>query len=164
MESELLQTLKAMKGVVGKKPHPITAEHIVEFSGIRYNMVNGSVSGNPIEEMILVSVGSEFPADLVVQPRIKNPALAKKAIQTYGCLPPIVPGLHEEAAADLMAIASVDLKGSNQVVVHLCLDVPTMQRSKHYYLKRIEEFMENCQQPVGTYMYVCTLVGMYTLL
>ena len=71
----------------------------------------------------------------------------------FGSLPSIVPGLHEETAADLMATASVRMKSLNEMVVQLLLDVPMMQRSKQYYLKKMEEFFQNCKQPAG--MYVC---------
>ena len=104
--------------------------------------------------MILVSVGDEFPPDIVVKKRIKNPALVAKATQIFGSLPSTVPGLHEEAAADLMAIASVSMRSANGTVVQLYLDVPMMQRSKQYYLKKIEEFLQNCKQPVGTYGHI----------
>ena len=148
-ERELLQELKRMKGVEGRKPTPPTGDHFVESRGIRYNMKLGCVAGNTGEVMILVSVGSEFPTGVQVQPRVRDPALAEKAIQTHGRLPPIVTGLHEEAAADLMATASVELQRPNGDLVRLCLDVPGKQRSKEYYLKTIEEFLKHCQQPGG---------------
>ena len=107
------------------------------------------MSGNTGERMILVSVGNKFPTDVVVKQRIKNSALAKKATQlTFGS-PFIIPGLHEEAAADLMATASTVMKETNSIVVQLCLDVPMMQRSKQYYFKKIEVFLQNCKQPAG---------------
>ena len=99
--------------------------------------------------MILVSVGSESPPGIKVQSRVKDPARAEKAIEIYGQLPLKVTGLHEEAAADLMAAASLRLQSSTSDVVRLCLDVPEKQRSKQYYLKIMEKFIEQCQQPVG---------------
>ena len=102
--------------------------------------------------MILVSVGSEFPVGKVVHPRIRNPALAEKAKQMYGSLPSIVPGLHAEAAADLMATAIQQLKSPNSTVVKLYLDVPMMQRSKQYYLNKIQEFLQHCKRRVGMYV------------
>ena len=102
-ERGLLQELKRMKGVERKQPTPYTGDHYVESKGIRYNMKQGGAGGNTAEVMILVSVGSDFPAAVQVQPRERNPALAEKAIQIHGRLPSIVTGLHEEAAADLMA-------------------------------------------------------------
>ena len=99
--------------------------------------------------MILVSVGSKFPADVRVQPRVRDPVLAEKAIETYGRLPLMVTGLHEEVAADLMATASLRLQDSSVDLVRLCLDVPGKQHSKQYYLKTIEEYLKLCQQPVG---------------
>jgi len=120
-------------------------------------MKRGVVGGNTAEEMILVSVGSEFPAGVQVQPREGNPALAVKAVQTYGHLPPILTGLHEEAAADLMARASLRLQAPDTDLVHLCLDVPGKQRSKRYYLKVIEEFIKHCQQPVGMLHFISEL-------
>ena len=149
MEGKLLQEMKKLNGAVSKELREVTGEHHVESTGIMYNIKLGVVGGNKGETILLVSVGSEFPADISVQPRIKNPANAKKATQIYGSLPPIVPGLHEEAAADLMATANPDLKSSNFNVVQLCVDVPMMQRSKHYYLKKIQEFFEHCKHTVG---------------
>ena len=138
-----------MKGVEGKELTQPAGEYYLCSRGIRYDMRRGSVRGNMGETLILVSVGSEFPAGVQVQPRVRNPALAKRAIQTYGHLPPIVTGLHEEAAADLMARASIKLQDHSSDVVRLCLDVPGIQRSKEYYLKTIEEYLKHCQQPVG---------------
>ena len=105
--------------------------------------------GNTSETLILVSVGSEFPSGVQVQPRVRSPALAERAVQTYGHLPPIVTELHEEAAADLIAKASMELQAPDTDLVRLCLDAPGKQRSKEYYLKTIEEFFKHCQQPVG---------------
>ena len=123
-----------MKGVEGKQPTPPTGEHYVWSGGIRYNMRLGAVGGNTRESLILVTVGSEFSAGVQVQLRIKNPALAERAIQMYGSLPPIVTGLHEEAAADLMARASLQLQSPTADLVRLCMDVPGKQRSKEYYI------------------------------
>ena len=138
-----------MKGVEGKQPTPPTGEHYVWSRGMGYDVKLGSVGGNTRESLILVSVGSEFPAGVQVQSRVKSPALAERAIQSYGHLPPIVTGLHEEAAADLMARASQELQDCSSDLVHLYLDVPGKQRSKEYYLKTIEEFLKHCQRPVG---------------
>ena len=137
-----------MKGVEGKQPTPPTGEHFVLSRAVRYNMKYGTVGGNTGETFIIVSVGSEFPAGVQVQPRVRSPVLAERAIQIYGHLP-IVTGLHEEAAADLMAKASLQLQSSNTDLVCLCLDVPGKQRSKEYYLRTIEEFLKRCQQPGG---------------
>ena len=138
-----------MKGVEGKQPTPPTEEHYVLSRNVRYNMKYGTVGGNTGETLILVSVGSEFPAGIQVQPRERNPAIAERAMQTYGHLPPIVTGLHEEAAADLMATASLQLQKSSADLVRLCLDVPGKQRSKEYYLNTIEEFLKHCQHQGG---------------
>jgi len=153
-EKELLQELKRMKGVEGKQPTPLTGKHFGWSRGMRYNMKYGCVNGDTRESLILVSEGSEFPAGVQVQPRERNPALAKRAVQTYGHLPPIVTGLHEEAAADLMARASLRLRDCCTDLVRLCLDVPGKQRSREYYLNTIEEFFKDCQQPAGIYTYV----------
>ena len=138
-----------MKGVEGKQLTPLTGEHYVQSRGMSYNTTFGAMCGNTGEALILVSVGSEFPAGIRVQPRVKSPALAEKAVQTYGHLPPIVTGLHEEAAVDLVAAASLRMQSPNTDVVRLCLDVPGKQRSKEYYLKTIEEFLKHCQHPEG---------------
>ena len=140
-----------MKGAEGKKLITPTGEDYVESRGIRYNTVLGNVSGSTREVMILVSVGSEFPAGLQVERRVRDPAIAEKAINTYGRLPSIVTGLHDEVAADLMATASLVLHSSvtNTDLVCLYLDVPGKQRSKQYYLQAIEKFFKHCQQPLG---------------
>ena len=138
-----------MKGVEGRKPTPPTGDHRVMFRGIRYNMKRGAVGGNTGETMVVVSVGSECPAGISVQPRVRDRALAEKAFQIHGRLPSTVTGLHEEAAADLMAMASMYLQCPTVDVVRLCLDVPGKQRSKQYYLNTIEEFLKHCKQPVG---------------
>ena len=154
MESELLQEMKIMNGVLDKEPRTLAGEIFVESGGFRYNTNFGSMEGNIVETMILVSVGSEFPVGKVVHPRIRNPALVQKARQKYGFLPFTVPGLHEEAAADLMAAASSSLKAPNSTVVKLYLDVSMMQRSKQYYLNKIQEFLQHCKSRVG--MHVAT--------
>ena len=138
-----------MKGVEGRKPISPTGEDIVVSRGIRYDMKHGSTGGNACEVMVVVSVGSECPAGVSVQPRVRDRALAERAFQTHGHLPSTVTGLHEEAAADLMATASLRLQDSTKDVMRLCLDVPGKQRSKQYYLNTIEEFLKHCKQPGG---------------
>ena len=138
-----------MKGVEGRKLTPYTGEDFVESSGIRYDMKYGCVGGNTCEVMVVVSVGSECPAGVSVQPRVRDRALTKRAFRTHGHLPWAVTGLHEEAAADLMAWASLKLQDSSRDLVRLCLDVPGKQRSKQYYLNTIEEFLKHCKQPLG---------------
>ena len=149
MERELLQQLKRMKGVEGKQPTPLTGKHHVDSRGITYHMKFGAIAGNTTETMILVSVGSEFPAGVNVQHRVPDAALADRAVKTYGHLPLTVTGLHQEAAADLMARVSLRLQTSNTDLVRLCLDVPGKQRSKQYYLNTIEEFLKHCQKSGG---------------
>ena len=149
MEREVLYEMKKMNGALGKQLIALTGDQRMESGGLKYNIQKGSIGGNTGEHMILVSVGNTFTADVVVKQRIKNRELAQKTTQTFGSLPSIVPGLHEEAAADLMATASTVMKTPNSTVVQLCLDVPMMQRSKQYYLKKTVEFLQNCKQPVG---------------
>ena len=141
-----------MKGVEGRKPTPLTGEHFVMSRGIRYYMELGCVGGNACEVMVVVSVGSECPVGVSVQPRVRDPALAERAFRTHGHLPSTVTGLHEEAAADLMAKASMQLQDSSHDLVRLCLDVPGKQRSRQYYLNTIEEFLKHCKQPLGMYV------------
>ena len=138
-----------MKGVEGRKPTPPTGEHSVVSRGIRYDMECGNVNGNTDEVLVVVSVGSECPAGVSVQPRVRDRALAERAFQTHGHLPSPVTGLHEEAAADLMATVSLVLQDSTSELVRLCLDVSGKQRSKQYYLNTIEEFLKHCKQPEG---------------
>ena len=149
MEGVLLYEMKKMNGALDKELTLPTGDQWMEGGGFRYDKQHGGTGGNTAERMILVSVGNKFPADVVVKQRIKNQALVEKATQTFGSLPSLVPGLYEEAAADLMATASTRMKSPSSTVVQLCLDVPMMQRSKQYYLKKIEEFLQNCKQPVG---------------
>ena len=149
MEADLLLEMKNMNGAVDKQLRAPVREKYVEVRGLRYNRERGDVEGNTGEVMILVSAGDEYPADLVVSRRIRNPSLAEKATKTFGPLPSIVPGLHTEAAADLMASVSMYMRGSAGSVVQLLLDVLSMQRSKQYYLNKIESFLKNCQEPAG---------------
>ena len=154
MESELLKEMKIKNGVLDKELTIPIGEHYIKGGRFRYNKKRGGIGGNTSETMILTSVGSEFPVDVVVHPRIKNPALAERAKQMYGSLPFIVPGLHEEAAADLMATATPELKAPNSTVVKLYLDVPMMQRSKQYYLNKIQVFFQHCKHQVGMHRQV----------
>ena len=148
-ERDLLQEIKRVKGVEGRKPTPPTGKDFVESRGIRYSMKYGSVAGNTSETMILVSVGSEFQSDIQVKRRVRDPAMAEKAINRHGRLPTTPIALQEETAADLMARASLTMQTTSTDLVRLCLDVPGKQRSKQYYLQAIEEFFKNCQEPVG---------------
>lgn len=100
--------------------------------------------------MILVSVGDEFPAGVTVTSRVRDATMAERAVAKYGHLPPIVAGLHDEVAADIMARASLVLQARSSDLVRLCLDTPGYQRTKEFYLRAIEEFFEHCQQPGGT--------------
>ena len=140
-ERELLQELKKMKGVEERKPTPPTGDRYVEsrgIRGIRYDMKYDGANDSTGEVMILVS-GTV----------LEDPPLAEKTTHIHGQLPSIVTGLHHEAAADLMAAASVRLQSSISDVVSLCLDVPGKQRSKQYHLETIESFFRGCEQPVG---------------
>ena len=142
MERELLQELKRKKGVEGKQLTPPTGKHYVESRRIRYSLKKGDISGNTGETMILVSVGSKFPADIKVQPCVPDSALADKGVEIYGHFPSIVTGLHKEAAADLMAAVSLELQAPIVDLVQLCLDT-------------ITEFLKHCQKPVGKLDSVC---------
>ena len=53
------------------------------------------------------------------------------------------------------------MKSPTSVVVQLLLDVPMMQRSKQYYLKKIEEFFQNCKQPAGMYIHACLILRVH---
>ena len=149
MESELLLEMKKSTGTVDKKPKAPVAEHFVEVGGMTYNMQFGGLGGNTGRCMVLMSVGDEYPADVVVSQRIKNPSLAKKAKTVFGSLPSIVPGIHEEAAADLIATAKTIENNSAASLDQLLLDVPSLQRSKQYYLNQIESHFHNCQKHNG---------------
>ena len=149
MESLLLLEMKKMNGAVEKQLRAPVGEGYVEAERLKYDTKHGAVGGNTIEVMILVSVGDEYPAYVMVNHRIRNPTMAEKATKMFGSLPSIVPGLHTEAAADLMATASTNMRSCNISVVQLLLDVPSMQRSKQYYLNKIETFFQNCNEPVG---------------
>ena len=149
VESDLLQEMKILNGAVGKQQRAPAGEQYVEVRGLRYNRQYGTVWGNTAQVMILVSAGDEYPADLVVRRRIKSPPLALRATTYFGSLPSIAPGLHAEFAADLMATGSTEMRSSAVLVRQLLLDVPSMQRSKQYYLSKIESFLQHCQKPVG---------------
>ena len=154
-ERDLLQEIKRVKGVEGRKPTPPTGKDYVESRGIRYHMKYGCVGGNTGETMILVSVGSEFQSDIQVKRRVRDPAMAEKAINRYDRLPTTPITLQEETAADLMARASQTMQTTSTDLVRLCLDVPGKQRSKQYYLQAIEEFFKNCQEPAGMLIIIC---------
>ena len=149
MESELLLEMKKSTGTVDKKPKVSVAEHFMEFGRMTYNMQYGELGGNTGRCIVLMSVGDEYPANVVVSQRIRNPSLAKKAKTLFGSLPSIIPGIHEEAAADLIAATKNMEKNPAITLNQLLLDIPLMQRSKQYYLKQIESHFQNCQEHDG---------------
>ena len=165
MEGDLLTEIKKVNGVLAKEPRRGVGEHLIEVGGLRYSRLNGALSGEDTgQSMILVSVGDEYPVDMIVSYRIKNPSLTKKSKETFPSLPLAVPGLHEEAAADLMAAASMNMKDPFGTVVQLLLDLPSMQRSKQYYLEKIETFFQNCQEPFGMfYDLMFTVIKFFTI-
>ena len=149
IESDLLMHMLRVNRALNKQPRLLAGEQFFDVEGLRYNRKVGGIGGNTAEVMILVSVGDEYPADLVVKQRIKNPSLAEKTISTLGNLPLPVPGLHKEAAADLIAAVSNEIKASNLALVKLLLDVPLMQRAKEEYIRKIQAFLQSCQERVG---------------
>ena len=152
MEGDLLTEIKKVNGVLAKEPRRGIGEHLIEVGGLRYSRLHGAVSGEDTGQcMILVSVGDEYPVDLVVSQRIKDPSLVKKAKETLPSLPFVVPGLHEGAVTDLMAAARILMKDPFGTVNWLLLDLPSMQRSRQYYLRKIQMFFQNCQEPTGMY-------------
>ena len=138
--------MKKATGTVNKRSKAIVGDSYVEVGGMTYNMKYGALWGNTIRYIILMSVGDEYSADVVVCQRIKNPSLAKTI---FGSLPPTVPGIHNEAAADLIATTKTMDKHSTALLDQLLLDVPSMQRSKQYYLNQIESHFQNCQEHNG---------------
>ena len=149
-EGDLLLEIKKVNGVLAKVPKVGVGEKLIEVGGLKYNREIGAVSGkNTGEYFILMSVGDEFPAGLVVSQRKRNRLLAEEAKKRVGTLPLAVPGIHDEAAQDLMCTASTKVKDPFGRVVRLLLDSPSYQRSKQYYLKKMEEFFENCQEAFG---------------
>ena len=132
-----------------KQPKQLSGEPFIEVGRFVHDRELGGVGGNPYQAMILVSAGDYYPPNVVVSKRHRSPSQAEKARKMFGSLPPIIPGLHEEAAADLMATVSTALKSSAGSVVQLLVDVPFLQRSKEYYLKKIEIFLKNCNTSVG---------------
>lgn len=149
MEHDLLTELKRVKGVEGRLPTPNIAKPYIEFNGFRYNSTQGDIAGNAISLMIIVAVGDRFPEGLVVEQRDRNSILADKAIEMHGQLPTFVTGLHKEAAADLIATASNDMKSLNVNLVRICIDSPALQRPKTYYLQIITDFFKTAEHPVG---------------
>ena len=149
IESNLLMHMLRVNRALNKQPKSLAGEKFFDVEGLRYNRKVGSYAGNTAKVMILVSVGNEYPANLVVKQRIKNPSLAEKTTNTLGNLPFPVPGLHKEATADLIATASNEIKASNLTLAKLLLDIPLMQRSKAEYLRKIQAFLQSCQEPSG---------------
>ena len=147
MEKELLDELKRMKRAP-KREQPQGTIY-VESRGLRYDISQGDIGGNSLSVMIIASVGDQFPSGVEIEQRVRNSALAEKAFKAHGRLPPFVTCLHKEAAADLMATASSELKSSNIELVRICIDSPSLQRSKDYYLKTIADFFQNSGSPVG---------------
>ena len=152
LESKLLLEIEKVNGALEKQLQGPVGDDNVEVNGLRYNRKRGAVGGNTGEVLILVSVGDKYPDDLVASQRTRHPFLAEQAAKTFRSLPLVVPGLHKEAAADLMATASITMKSLHGSVVQILLDVPMMQRSKQHYLNKIETFLQNCQEPAGAYV------------
>ena len=80
MESKLLHEMKRKNGALDKQLRISAGDHYtMEGGGFRYSTMYGGMGGNTGQELFLVSVGDEFPPDVVVKKRVKNPALAEKA-------------------------------------------------------------------------------------
>ncbi|CAI8045980.1 hypothetical protein GBAR_LOCUS25422 [Geodia barretti] len=154
LESKLLLELKTVNGAIQKQLRGLIGAHYVNFNGLMYNTKKGAVGGNTIEVLILASVGDKYPADLVAIQRIGDTSLTEQATKKFGLLPVEVPGLHKETAADLMAAASTQMNSPNMSVVQILLDIPMVQRSKQFYLKKIETFFQNCKEPVALVHYL----------
>ena len=146
MEQNLLAELKRRKEVTGQQQN---AADYVESRGLWYSMDQGDIAGNTLSVMIIASVGNQFQTGVEIERRIKNPALAERALKAHGPLPLFMTNLHPEAAADLMATSSNNLQSSNIHLVHICIDSPSLQRSKAYYLDQIANFFRNAENPVG---------------
>ena len=149
VEQDLLQELKRSKSTEAKQHTPTTPTPYVDFGGLRYNVTQGDIAGNSISLMIVVAVGDRFAEGLAVEQRNRNSDLADRAVTMHGRLPEFVTGLHKEAAADLIATASNDLRSSNVNLVRICIDSPALQRSKAYYLQTIANFFKTAEHPVG---------------
>ena len=147
MEKELVEELKRVKAAPKRELPQGTA--YIESRGLRYDTNQGDIAGNDISVMIIVSVGEKFPSGVKVKQRVRNSALAEKAFKVHGQLPPSVTCLHKEAAADLMATASNELKSPSIELVSICIDSPSLQRSKGYYIEKIADFFKNSSHPVG---------------
>ena len=152
MEQDLLAELKRTRGAAKKKQVELAAEPYVESNGFRYNMVQGDIAGNTINVLVIASVGDHFPSCIEIERRKCNSALAEKAFEVHGQLPPFMKGyLHKEAAADLIATACNDLSSSNADLVRICIDSPFLQRSKGYYLEQIACLFGTSKCPVGKF-------------
>ena len=62
MESDLLQEMKIMNGALDKELKRL------EVGRFEYSTKQCDIEGITKEKMILVSVGSDFPADIIVHP------------------------------------------------------------------------------------------------
>ena len=152
MEQDLLAELKRTRGAAKKKQVELAAEPYVESNGFRYNMVQGDIAGNTINVLVIASVGDQFPSCIEIERRKCNSALAEKAFEVHGHLPPFMKGyLHKEAAADLIATACNDLSSSNADLIRICIDSPFLQRSKGYYLEQIACLFRTSKCPVGKF-------------
>ena len=158
LEAELLLEIKRMNASVDQRQRPLVTDQYVEAEGLKFSRKSGAASGNRSEVIVIASVGGSYPADVMVRQRIKNSSLAERTETEFGCLPSVVPGVHKEAAADLMCTVSTQMRSSDRSVVQLLLDVPFLQRSKNYYLQKIETFLQNCKEPVGMSLYDDTVI------
>ena len=80
MERELLLEIRKMNEAVEKQLRaPVGEGYNMGVGGLRYDTKPGAVGGNTIEVMMLVSVGDEYSADVLVSHRIRNPTMVEKA-------------------------------------------------------------------------------------
>lgn len=148
MEHKMLLELKIKNGAVNKKLRIPEVEQIVKFGSLWYNVEMGRLGGNLTELLLLLSAGDEYDDGVVVSKRKENPTEADKHKPS---LESLVPGLSHEVTADLITVAHTIMDTFHIEVVQLLVDVPCLQRSKGYYLSKIQTFFQNCKQPVGKF-------------
>ena len=161
-EQDLLAQLKKTK-IPPKKEYSqnttLTYPY-VESKGLLYDVTQGDIAGNAICVMTIVSVGDCFPGHVKIEQRNRNPYLAEKAFKDHGQLPSstFLRCLHKEVAADLMATTCNDLLSSNVDVVCICIDSPSLQRPRKYYLQQIADLFKVSESPVGKLTSCCGFV------
>ena len=100
------------------------------------------------KHLIIVSVGSEFSADMRVEPKVKDEVRARQAVNVHGRLPDLVQ-LPLGTEVDLNVISGLFRAAPQRELTDLQLDIPGYQRSREYYLQAIRNLFTWSKQPGG---------------